>query len=74
MTFCENISSNSDDLPNEHQIYIKEPKLELKIEFNVENITEDPSVLVIDPLKVEENSIACLSSNKKPLDRQFTKK
>ena len=57
-----------ENLPNDHQIYIKDPKLEPKIEFNVENITEDPSVLVIDPLKVEENSIACLSLKKKPLD------
>ena len=58
-----------ENLPNDHQIYIKDPKLEPIIEFNVENITEDSSVLVIDPLKVEENSIACLSLNrKKPLD------
>ena len=56
------------NLPNDHQIYIKDPKFEPIIEFNNENITEDPSVLVIDPLKVEENSIACLSLNKKPLD------
>ena len=65
--------SKCDGLPNEHQIYIKDPKLEPIIEFNVENITEDSSVLVIDPLKVEENSIACLSSKKKT-SRQFTKK
>ena len=46
--------SNCDDLPNEHQIYIKDPKLEPIMDFNVEKIEEDPSVLVIDPLKVEQ--------------------
>ena len=55
---------NHKDLPKEHQIYIKDPKLEPVIEFNVEDIREDPSILVIDPLKVEENLVACLSLNK----------
>ena len=61
--------SNCDDLPNVHQIYIKDPKLEPIMEFNVEKIKEDPSILVIDPLKVEPNSIAYVSLNNKSLDR-----
>ena len=62
-------NSYCDDLPNEHQIYIKDPKLESIMDFNVEKIKEDPSILVIDPLKVEPNSIAYVSLNNKSLDR-----